>query len=126
MKIGHLILSTIGAFVGFILLMAVVKSVIWANTPDQYELLGTIVGVLVICIGVACIGYLSARNALKDNFKQSLYVHVILVFLMFITEVIWAKADLYVAVMRNLGYLVVLQFGAYIFVKKSYPKKSKL
>lgn len=125
MKAKYFIFSIARSFVGLVILTAVVKYGIWENIPDQYDLFGTILGVLVLCFGVVCIGYLNAKNTLENNLKQSFYVHFILAFLMFITDVVFGKAEIYVAVLRNLGYLAVLQFGAYIFVKKIIFKKPK-
>lgn len=122
MKIGYFVLNIVGSFLGFIILTALAKYVVWENIPEQYDLWGTIFGILIVCFGVGYIGFLNAKLAPKNNFKQSFYLHFILMFFLSVTDMIFGESELYIALLRNLAYLVILQFGAYIFVKKTYPK----
>jgi hypothetical protein len=118
MKLDYYIENIVGSFLGIVILTAVIRFTLWEYTPEQYELVSTIFGTLVFFLGFVGIGYLNAKHAPDNKFKQSSYVHLTLVLFTFVTDLLFGQSEVYIVIIRNACYLIALQIGAYIFVKR--------
>ncbi|WP_228127703.1 hypothetical protein [Acinetobacter schindleri] len=72
----------------------------------------------IVFLGLTLIGYTNAATLLNNKMKHTLYLHSILVILLFATDLIFGNKDLLFTILRNVGFFVVLQFGVYLYVKK--------
>lgn len=125
MKLYFYLASIAGIYLSMTILTAIVEFGIWNQTPLQYEMIGTIAGVFVLLLGLISIGYFNSKFAPMDKFKQSLNAHCLFVLIMFVGDVLYSESSILIIVLRNLGYLVALQLGAYIF-KRFNPELSKI
>lgn len=118
MKLDYYIENIVGSFLGIVILTAVIRFTLWEYTPEKYELVSTIFGTLVFFLGFVGIGYFNAKHAPDNKFKQSSYVHLTLVLFTFVTDLLFGQSEAYIVIIRNVCYLIALQIGAYVFVKR--------
>ncbi|ENX33844.1 hypothetical protein F889_02508 [Acinetobacter colistiniresistens] len=114
MNYKYYLRNLIGSFIGFCILAGVVKT-IFQWTTNQYEILGTIFGFIVMVIGTIAIGYLNTASAPDIKLKKSLIIHTGLIIFMFSTDLMFGSSDFIVDVLRNIGLFAALQFGVFIY-----------
>lgn len=118
MKLDYYIQHIVGSFLCIVILVASIRFTLWEYTPEPYYLVSAIFGILVMFLGFVGIGYFNAKHATKHKFKQSSYVHLTLVLSMFVTDLLFGQSEVYIVIIRNACYLIALQIGAYVFVKR--------
>ncbi|EPF72569.1 hypothetical protein GCM10025882_31950 [Acinetobacter gyllenbergii] len=110
----YYIRNSIGSFFGFFILAGIVKSIFYFTT-NQYEVLGLILGVIVMIVGAVTIGYLNTATASDIKWRKSLILHATLVFFMFLTDLTFGSSDFIFDLFRNIGLFVALQIGVLIY-----------
>ena len=118
MKLDYYIQHIVGSFLCIVILVACIRFTLWEYTPEPYYLVSAIFGILVMFLGFVGIGYFNAKHAPKHKFKQSCYVHLTLVLFTFVTDLLLGQSEAYIVIIRNACYLIALQIGAYVFVKR--------
>ena len=109
--------NLLGSFVGLVALTGAVLT-LFAYSSEPYMTLGIICGIILMILGLTLIGYINAATALQSKTQQTLYLHSVLVILLFATDLIFGNLDLLFTILRNIGFFVILQFGVYLYVKK--------
>lgn len=109
--------NLLGSFVGLVALNGAVLT-LFAYSSGPYMTLGIICGIILMILGLTLIGYINAATALQSKTQQTLYLHSVLVILLFATDLIFGNLDLLFTILRNIGFFVILQFGVYLYVKK--------
>ncbi|MGI1794815.1 hypothetical protein [Acinetobacter variabilis] len=109
--------NLLGSFVGLVALTSAVLT-LFAYSSGPYMTLGIICGIILMILGLTLIGYINAATALQSKTQQTLYLHSVLVILLFATDLIFGNLDLLFTILRNIGFFVILQFGVYLYVKK--------
>lgn len=109
--------NLLGSFVGLVALTGAVLT-LFAYSSGPYMTLDIICGIILMILGLTLIGYINAATALQSKTQQTLYLHSVLVILLFATDLIFGNLDLLFTILRNIGFFVILQFGVYLYVKK--------
>lgn len=110
--------NLLGSFVGLVALTGAVLA-LFAYSSGPYMTLGIICGIMLMISGLTLIGYINAATALQSKTQQTLYLHFVLVILLFATDLIFGNLDLLFTILRNIGFFVMLQFGVYLYVKNN-------
>jgi hypothetical protein len=118
MKLDYYIQHIVGSFLCIVILVASIRFTLWEYTPEPYYLVSAIFGILVMFLGFVGIGYFNAKHAPENKFKQSSYVHLTLVIFTFVTDLLFGESEAYIVIIRNACYLIALQIGAYVYVKR--------
>ena len=118
MELKYYIRNLFGSFIGLCALGGVVTS-IFKYSVQPYETMGIIFGVIIMLIGLIVVGYVNAVTVFENKIRDSSYLHCILVFLLFTTDLIFGSSDLLSAIFRNIFYFIALQFGVYLFKKRN-------
>jgi hypothetical protein len=121
MKLQYYIRNLVGSFIGLCALTGVVTT-IFEYSIQPYEIIGIIFGVIIMLIGLISVGYINSLTVFENKFKNSFYLHGILVFLIFATDLIFSSSDLLSIISRNIFYFIALQFGVSLFKKINLPK----
>ena len=110
--------NLLGSFVGLVALTGAV-SALFAYSSGPYVPRYYICGIILMILGLMLIGYINAATALQSKPPKALYLHSVLVIFLFATDLIFGNLDLLFAILRNIGFFVILQFGAYLYVKNA-------
>ncbi|MFU8927097.1 hypothetical protein [Acinetobacter puyangensis] len=122
MNLNYYIKNTITSFLGLCILATIVKFAIFDPTQQQYENIGTIIGVIVIFLGIMGIGYINTKSAPENKVKQHLFLHLALVIFLFSTDLIFGQSGFIVDILRNMSYFIALELGAYLYFKTNGQK----
>lgn len=124
MKLKYYIRNLVGSFIGLCALSSLVIN-IFKYIAEPYENIAIILSTMIMLIGLILVGYVNAKTALGNKIKESSYLHCILVFFLFVTDLTLSPFDLFISViLRNVGYFIALQFGVYLFKKINIKKIS--
>ncbi|ENV16399.1 hypothetical protein [Acinetobacter guillouiae] len=121
MNLKYFIKNLLASFIGLCVLAGIVK-VIFLYSSNLYEQVLTVLVVMIMILGLMIVGYLNAVTAIGSKIKQSFYLHLILVAFLFLTDLAFGGSSITEVILRNLGYFAVLQFGVYLYIKRSAPK----
>lgn len=117
-KILHLIKGFVISFIGLVIVGAVALKLFCTYLANYNEPLGFTLGVIFGILGLIIIGYMNAsRDDSKGLNNYALYVHLILVVVLAITDLIFKQSWIYI-ILRETVYFLCLQGGAYIYNKK--------
>ncbi|MCH4248606.1 MAG: hypothetical protein LKF82_12395 [Acinetobacter populi] len=122
MNLDYYIKNIITSFLGLCILAAIVKFAIFDPTEQQYENIGTIIGVIVIFLGIMGIGYINTKSAPENKVKQHLFLHLALVIFLFLTDLIFGQSDFIVDILRNMSCFIALELGAYFYFRTNRQK----
>jgi len=117
MQSAYYLKNFLGSFIGLTVVIGIALTIL-EYTPEPYTYIGIIFGLSIVFLGLTLIGYTNAATLLNNKMKHTLYLHSILVILLFATDLIFGNKDLLFTILRNVGFFVVLQFGVYLYVKK--------
>ena|SRR5690606_12245176 len=117
MQSAYYLKNFLGSFIGLTVETGIALTIL-EYTPEPYTYIGIIFGLSIVFLGLTLIGYTNAATLLNNKMKHTLYLHSILVILLFATDLIFGNKDLLFTILRNVGFFVVLQFGVYLYVKK--------
>ena len=117
MQSAYYLKNFLGSFIGLTVVTGIALTIL-EYTPEPYTYIGIIFGLSIVFLGLTLIGYTNAATLLNNKMKHTLYLHSILVILLFTTDLIFGNKDLLFTILRNVGFFVVLQFGVYLYVKK--------
>ena len=117
MQSAYYLKNFLGSFIGLTVVTGIALTIL-EYTPEPYTYIGIIFGISIVFFGLTLIGYTNAATLLNHKMKHTLYLHSILVILLFATDLIFGNKGLLFTILRNVGFFVVLQFGVYLYVKK--------
>jgi len=117
MQSAYYLKNFLGSFIGLTVVTGTALTIL-EYTPEPYTYIGIIFGLSIVFLGLTLIGYTNAATLLNNKMKHTLYLHSILVILLFATDLIFGNKDLLFTILRNVGFFVVLQLGVYLYVKK--------
>ena len=121
MKLKYYARNLVGSFIGLCALTGIVKT-IFQYTAQSYETIGTIFGITTMLLGLLFVGYTNTAISSDNKVQNTVYVHLILVFLLFITDIIFGASSLLGLILRNIGYFIALQLGVYLYMKRNSQK----
>lgn len=107
------------SFLGLVVIAAIVIFIldnVSASPPYAYIGIGS--SILVAMLGAIIIGYCNASSASKEIGANPLYLHIILIILLLITNTIGGDLNFLNDFLRELSYLIFLQIGVYFYVKR--------
>ena len=116
MQLKYYIRNLVGSFIGLCALAGIV-TIIFKYSVQPYETTGIIFGVVIMLIGLIAVGYLNTLTIFENRFRNSFYLHCILVIILFTTDLTFGSSDLLSVIARNVFYFVALQLGSYLFKK---------
>ncbi|WOE32642.1 MULTISPECIES: hypothetical protein [unclassified Acinetobacter] len=108
------------SFLGLILIAGIVMFIL-DNAPltPPYTYLGIGSAILVVMFGAIIIGYCNASSAAKEKGAKPLYLHIVLIILLLITNTIGGDLSFLNNLLRELSYFIFLQIGVFIYMRKS-------
>ena len=111
------------SFAGLVIIGFLVY-LIFENSSSLYFSYGC--SILIAIIGVTIIGYNNASRLRKEKEGKPLLLHLSIIIVLFLTNSIWGESSILINLIRELSFLILLQFGVYLFNKKgSQVKENK-
>lgn len=102
------------------MLIAGIVILILDNVPPSppYTYIGIGSSILVAIFGAIIIGYCNASSASKEKGAKPLYLHIVLIILLLITNTIGGDLSFLNNLLRELSYFIFLQIGVYLYIKR--------
>jgi len=115
------------SFLGLVLIAGIVIFIL-DNVPSSspYTYIGIGSSILVAIFGAIIIGYCNASSASKEKEAKPLYLHIILIILLLITNTIGGDLSFLNNLLRELSYFIFLQMGAYLYMKRKAKITQKI
>lgn len=106
------------SFLGLVVLAGLFELLV-NSVPPAYENVGVSLVILIMALGIIVIGYWNALSAKKltDQRGSSLLLHALLCTGLLITDLSFGESSLLMTLLRNVGYFLCLELGAYIHRK---------
>jgi hypothetical protein len=107
------------SFLGLVLIAGIVIFIL-DNAPASppYTYIGIGSSILVAMFGAIIIGYCNASSASKEKGAKPLYLHIVLIILLLITNTIGGDLSFLNNLLRELYYFIFLQIGVYLYIKR--------
>lgn len=115
------------SFLGLVLIAGIVIFIL-DNVPPipPYGYIGIGSSILVAMLGAIIIGYCNASSASKEKGVKPLYLHLILIILLLIINTIGGDLSFLRNLLRELSYLIFLQIGVYLYMKRKAKIEQKI
>ena len=108
------------SFLGMMLIAVALKFILSDQISETYLYIQLVAAVIIFSIGIIALGAYNAFKAVHNAQVNVLSFHAIFIALLFTIELIYSSSSFWIILLRNISIFVLLQLGAFLYIKKSY------